>query len=57
MKKMYSCFMRDSAMTYPETSLMTAPDEENVQLLYAGQCHDLPRNLLNPLNTELNPIC
>jgi hypothetical protein len=44
---MYSSFMQDNAKTYSEKSLMTALEEENVQLVYAGQCHDLPRKVLN----------
>ena len=39
--------MQDNATTYLENSSMTVLEEENIQLLYAGQCHDLPRNLLN----------
>ena len=46
-RKMYSCFMQDNATTYLENSSMTVLEEENVRLLYAGQCHDLPRKLLN----------
>jgi len=46
-EKMYSWFMQDNATTYTEKSLMTALEEENVQLVYAGQCHDLPRKVLN----------
>jgi hypothetical protein len=43
----YSWFMLYNATTYPENSLMTALEEENVQLVYAGQCHNLPRKVLN----------
>ena len=39
--------MQDNATTYPEKSLMTALEEENVQLVYAGQCHDPPSKFLN----------
>jgi hypothetical protein len=44
---MYSCFIQDNATTYLENSSMTVLDQENVQLLYPGQCHDLPIKLLS----------
>jgi hypothetical protein len=46
-EKMYILFMQDNATTYTENSLMTDLEEENVQLVYAGKCHELPKTVLN----------